>query len=110
MASRTPHTNETTRQLKEDLHHLTSTIEELVSATADDSRSNIKELRERAEKRLKDTRDRLESRGEKLYDEARDSLYQQADACDRYVHENPWTSVGLGAVAGIVIGMLIGRR
>ena len=110
MASRTPHTDETTRQLKEDLHHLTQTIEELVSATADDSRSNIKELRERAEQRLRDTRDRLESRGERLYGEARDSLTHQADVCDRYVHENPWTSVGLGAAAGIVIGMLIGRR
>ena len=66
MANRAPHTHETTQQLKDDLHHLTQTIEELVSATADDSRSNIKELREKAEKRLKETRDRLESRGERL--------------------------------------------
>ncbi|MFQ3786882.1 YqjD family protein [Halomonas sp. A29] len=110
MASRTPQTDETTRQLKEDLHQLTRTIEELVSATADDSRSNIKELRERAEKRLKDTRERLEARGERLYGEARDSLHHQADACDRYVHDNPWTSIGIGAAVGVVIGMLIGRR
>ncbi|MGR2738924.1 DUF883 family protein [Billgrantia sp. Q4P2] len=110
MAFRTPHTDDTTRQLKEDLHQLTRTIEELVSATADDSRSNIKELRERAEKRLKDTRERLEARGERLYGEARDSLHHQADACDRYVHDNPWTSIGIGAALGMVIGMLIGRR
>lgn len=110
MASRTPNTADNARQLKEDLHHLTQMIEDLVSATADDSRSNIKDLRERAEKRLKETRDRLESRGEKLYDDARDTVTHQVDACDRYVHDNPWTSVGLGAVAGIVIGMLIGRR
>ncbi|MBA2780193.1 DUF883 family protein [Billgrantia kenyensis] len=110
MASRTPHTDETTRQLKEDLHQLTSTIEELVSATADDSRGNIKELRERAEKRLKETRDRLEARGERLYGEARDSMHHQADAADRYVHDNPWTSIGVGAAVGVVIGMLIGRR
>ncbi len=63
MANRTSHTHESAQQLKEDLHHLTQTIEELVNATADDSRSNIKELRERAEKRLRDTRDRLEARG-----------------------------------------------
>ncbi|NIC07564.1 DUF883 family protein [Billgrantia bachuensis] len=110
MASRTPHTDETTRQLKEDLHQLSRTIEELVSATADDSRSNIKELRERAEKRLKDTRERIEARGERLYGEARDTLHHQADACDRYVHDNPWTSIGIGAAMGVVIGMLIGRR
>ncbi len=60
MTDRTPHSRETSQQLKEDLHNLTQTVEELVSATADDSRSNVKELRERAEKRLKDTRARLE--------------------------------------------------
>ncbi|WP_104202415.1 DUF883 family protein [Billgrantia saliphila] len=110
MASRTPHVDETTRQLKEDLQHLSHTIEELVSATADDSRGNIKELRERAEKRLKETRQRLEARGERLYGEARDSISHQVDSCDRYVHENPWTSIGIGAILGMIIGMLIGRR
>ncbi|MBB3331592.1 ElaB/YqjD/DUF883 family membrane-anchored ribosome-binding protein [Halomonas campaniensis] len=110
MANRAPHTHESTQQLKEDLHHLTQTIEELVNATADDSRSNIKELRDRAEKRLKETRDRLESRGERLYGEARDSVEHQVDACDRYVHDNPWTSIGIGAAVGVVVGMLIGRR
>jgi len=107
MANRT---QESTEQLKQDLQHLSQTIEELVSATADDSRGNIKELRERAEKRLKDTRERLESRGERLYGEARESLDHQVDACDRYVRDNPWTSIGIGAGVGVVIGMLIGRR
>lgn len=110
MANRTPHSSDTTQQLKEDLHHLTQTIEELVSATADDSRSNIKELRDKAEQRLKATRDRLESRGERLYDETRDSVEHQVDVCDRYVRENPWTSIGIGAAAGVVIGLLLGRR
>jgi ElaB/YqjD/DUF883 family membrane-anchored ribosome-binding protein len=110
MASRLPHASESTQQLREDLRHLTQTVEELVSATADDSRSNIKELRERAEKRLKDTRARLESQGERLYGEARESVTEQVDACDRYVHDNPWTSIGIGAGVGVVIGLLIGRR
>lgn len=103
-------TGESTQQLREDLHNLTQTIEELVSATADDSRSNIKELRERAERRLRDTRARLEARGERFYGDARETVTQQADACDRYVHDNPWTSIGIGAGVGVVIGMLIGRR
>lgn len=110
MASRKPATDANTDQLKADLNYLTQTIEELVKATADDSRSNIKELRERAEKRLHDTRERLEARGEKLYDEARDSVRGQVDACDKYVHDNPWSSVGIAAAAGMVIGLLIGRR
>ncbi len=110
MTDRTPHTRETTEQLKEDLQHLSQTVEELVNATADDSRNNIKELRERAEKRLHETRARLEARGERAYRDARESVTQQADACDRYVRDNPWTSIGIGAAVGVVVGMLIGRR
>lgn len=95
-----------TAQLKEDLRNLSRTVEELVSATADDSRGNIKELRDRAEKRLHETRARLEAQGEKLYHDAHDSV----ELCDRYVRENPWTSIGVGAALGVVVGMLIGRR
>lgn len=99
-----------TAQLKEDLRNLSRTVEELVSATANDSRSNVKELRDRAEKRLHETRARVEARGEKLYHDTRDSVFDGVDLCDRYVHENPWTSIGIGTAVGVVIGMLIGRR
>lgn len=35
---------------------------------------------------------------------------EAAKATDQYVHENPWKSVGIGAAAGLVIGLLISRR
>ncbi|KAA0020935.1 DUF883 domain-containing protein [Salinicola corii] len=95
-----------TEQLKEDLRNLSHTVEELIHATADDSRSNISEMRERAQQRLHATRERLEARGEALYSSAK----EQVDATDRYVHENPWTSIGIGAAAGVVLGLLLGRR
>lgn len=109
MADRTPK-RPTTRQLQDDIQHLTDTVEEMLKATADDSRSNIKELRETAEKRLSETRARIEARGEEMYHSARDGVTQQADACDQYVHSNPWTSIGIGAAVGVVVGMLLGRR
>ncbi|WNK19288.1 DUF883 family protein [Halomonas piscis] len=99
-----------TEQLQDDLRHLSDTVEELVNATAKDASSEMRDLRERAEQRLKDTRARVEARGEQLYTDTRDSLTQQADCCDRYVRDNPWTSVGIGAAAGVVVGLLLGRR
>jgi ElaB/YqjD/DUF883 family membrane-anchored ribosome-binding protein len=34
-----------------------------------------------------------------------------ADYTDQYVHENPWKSIGLAAVVGLLIGVLMsGRR
>ena len=110
MAKRQPAYSTQADQLKDDLRHLSETIEELVNATAKDASGEMTDLRTRAERRLKDTRARLEARGERIYDETRDTISSQADACDRYVHENPWTSIGIGAAAGMVVGMLLGRR
>jgi ElaB/YqjD/DUF883 family membrane-anchored ribosome-binding protein len=33
-----------------------------------------------------------------------------ATATDAYIHENPWTAIGVSAGIGLVIGLLIGRR
>lgn len=35
---------------------------------------------------------------------------QAATATDQYVNENPWRAVGVAAVAGLVLGVLISRR
>lgn len=110
MAKRTSHYADQSEQLKEDLRQLSDTVEELVNATAQDASSEMSDLRTRAERRLKDTRSRLEARGEKIYHDTRDTLSSQADCCERYVHENPWTSIGLGAAAGVVVGLLLGRK
>ncbi len=110
MAKHSMETSASTDQLKQDLRHLSETVEELVNATAKDASGEMRDLRDRAEKRLKETRSRLESRGEHLYDNARQNINHQADACDRYVHDHPWTSIGIGAAGGMIIGMLLGRR
>ncbi|NYS60997.1 DUF883 family protein [Vreelandella salicampi] len=110
MAKRPSHYSEQSEQLKEDLRQLSETVEELVNATAKDASTEMSDLRSRAERRLKDTRSRLEARGEKIYTDTRDSLSQQVDCCDRYVHDNPWSSIGIGAAAGVVVGLLLGRK
>jgi len=99
-----------TEQLKADLRHLTDTVEELVNATSEDASSEMRDLRSRAERSLKDTRARLEARGEQLYTDTRDVLTDQADSCDRYVRENPWASIGIGAAAGLLVGLMLGRK
>ena len=82
------------------------TVEELLHASAEDSRESMKEARARAQTRLEATRARLSAQGDRLAAGARESV----DCADRYVHDNPWTSVGIGAAAGVVVGMLLGRR
>jgi len=33
-----------------------------------------------------------------------------AKATDTYVKDNPWKAVGIGAAAGVILGMLVNRR
>jgi ElaB/YqjD/DUF883 family membrane-anchored ribosome-binding protein len=35
---------------------------------------------------------------------------EAAKATNRYVHENPWPSLGVAAGAAFILGLLIGRR
>ena len=32
------------------------------------------------------------------------------DATDELVHEHPWHAIGVAALAGVVVGIMIGRR
>ena len=54
-------------------------------------------------------------------DQAKASLLQMQDAslakakaaghaADEYVHDNPWKAIGAAAGAGLIAGLLIGRR
>ena len=33
-----------------------------------------------------------------------------ASDSDDYVHENPWTAIGIGVGIGLLLGLLIGRK
>ena len=35
---------------------------------------------------------------------------EAAHAADEYVHESPWTAIGVAAGVGVLVGLLLGRR
>ena len=43
-------------------------------------------------------------------DVPREKSKAAAKATDTYVKDNPWKAVGIGAVAGVILGLLINRR
>jgi ElaB/YqjD/DUF883 family membrane-anchored ribosome-binding protein len=95
-----------TQQLKADLKAVVNDAEALLKATAGDAGAKLGGVRDRLEESLKVTRARLT--------EMEDAVVAQtkaaAKATDQYVHENPWPSIGIAAAAGLVFGILIGRR
>ena len=93
----------TPEKLAADLKLVISDAEALLRATVGDTtaagRARIKEGLDAA--KLK-----LGPMAEEAAEHARDSMR----AADGYVREHPWNAVGIAVLAGIALGLLIGRR
>ena len=83
-----------------------SDAEDLLSATADQVGEKISRLRTRIEGRLRETRARLADAETLLVEKTKAA----ARAADEYVHESPWTSIGVAAGVGLLVGLALGRR
>lgn len=92
--------------LVKSLRHVISDAEEILAATADHADSKLEEIRARARHNL----DRARVRIEDIEDVVRENAHRAARVTDDYVRENPWSSLGIAAVAGLLMGALISRR
>ena len=93
-------------QLVSDIKSVIAEAEEMLGATADQAGEKIANLRVRIQARLRDAKSRLADAEEVLLAKTTAA----ARATDEYVHESPWTAIGIAAGAGLLIGLLIGRR
>lgn len=109
----TPFNNDTTdaaQQVGEiggqEVRTLLADVQDLVGRVAHVADPEIARLRHRVEVGLAKTR--------KAVVDGTDQVQRQAKVAmatsDRYVHEQPWQSVGIAAVAGLLVGFLVGRR
>ena len=99
-------TAELQEQTVKDIKAVIADAEEMLSATADQAGEKIASLRARVQLRLQDAKVRL-SQAEMLVLEKTKAA---AKATDTYVHESPWTAVGIAAGVGFLIGVVLGRR
>lgn len=79
-------------------HYLSDAAEQVGGATS--------EVRARFEDTLRTARSDLR----KLEDSVIARSHEIAQSADVYVRDNPWKAVGLGAAAGVLLGVLITRR
>ena len=94
------------QNLTNDLRAVIDDAEELLKNTADLSGEKIAALRQKVAARLEVARANLKNTEEIVREKSR----QCADLTDQYVKENPWKAVGIAGVAGLVLGLLLGRR
>lgn len=93
-------------QLVSDIKSVISDAEEMLGATADQTGEKIANLRARIQVRLRDAKLRLIEAEALLVAKTKAA----ARATDEYVHESPWTAVGIAAGVGVLVGLVIGRR
>jgi ElaB/YqjD/DUF883 family membrane-anchored ribosome-binding protein len=93
-------------KLVADLKVVVADAEELLRATASQAGEKVSAARDRIQASLAAAKVKLTEAERALLEKTK----QAARATDDYVHENPWRAVGIAAVAGLVLGVLISRR
>jgi ElaB/YqjD/DUF883 family membrane-anchored ribosome-binding protein len=93
-------------KLVADLKVVVADAEELLRATASQAGEKVSAARERIQASLAGAKVKLADAERAVAEQAK----KAAKATDEYVHENPWRAVGIAAVAGLVLGVLIARR
>ena len=92
--------------LMNELKRVLQAAEGFAEATARDSGEKLADARKQFSATLKDAHRHLGD-AESL---VRAKAKVAAATTDAYVRTNPWTSVGVGAGIGVILGLLIGRR
>lgn len=93
-------------QLVTDLKAVITDAEELLKATTGATGERIAAARARAEQTVRAAREKLAHMDDAVVNQAKAA----ARSADEYVHEHPWGAVGIAAVAGLLVGVMISRR
>ena len=93
-------------QLVSDMKAVIADADELLKATTGATGERISAVRARAEETLRNARQKIAN----LDDAAMNQVKDAAKQADSYVRENPWGAVGIAAVAGLLVGVMIARK
>ncbi|HEY8888512.1 MAG TPA: DUF883 family protein [Gallionella sp.] len=92
-------------KLVQDFRAVVADAEELLRITAGQAGEKVVAARERIQENLVIAKARLNEAEFAMIEKAKFA----AKATDEYVHDNPWTAIGVAASVGVVVGMLISR-
>jgi ElaB/YqjD/DUF883 family membrane-anchored ribosome-binding protein len=99
-------TSVTKEQLLTDMRVVVTDLESMLKATANSADAEVRALSDRLRERLAVAKVRLLDAERAVVEKGREI----ARTTDDYVHENPWTSIGIAAGVGFLLGLVVGRR
>lgn len=86
----------------EELRALVRDAEAALAAAGDPADEKVKALRERMRHALEE--------GRAAFQRVRESTREHLDEADDYVREHPYQTIGMAALAGLLVGVLITRK
>ncbi|MBK4775466.1 protein ElaB [Candidatus Pantoea edessiphila] len=89
-----------------DLELMTDTLEEILRSSGDLSDQGYIDLKKKAEKILHDVTSRTNKLSKDYYSRIKKTAY----CVDDYLREKPWHGVSIGAVVGLLAGLLLTHR
>ncbi len=89
-----------------DIKTVLTDVDDLLRQAADATGDEARELRRRAENMLESAQAKFDAVREDVVNRGKATVR----ATDDWVHDNPWSSIGVGAAVGVLVGMLIARR
>ena len=95
--------NDAKQQLVDDFNRVVSDTEALLRALASVPGEKASALRASVEDNLKAAKGRVREIQGAAYEKGTAA----ARATDEYVHENPWTLIGVAAAVGLIVGLVI---
>ena len=94
--------NTITADVIEELRALVADAEQALASTSNSTDDKINDLRERMRTKL--------AEGKAAYERMRDSTKEHIEEADEYVRTHPYQTIGLAALAGLLVGVLITRK
>jgi len=98
--------SESREKIISELKTMTKDAEELLQSAGDQASASYETARDRLKTTLRDARENWSATQERLMSGSKDAM----ENADRYVQENPWQAVGIGAAAGLLVGLLLSRK
>jgi ElaB/YqjD/DUF883 family membrane-anchored ribosome-binding protein len=89
-----------------EIKNLIADVEDLVARIADLNDADVARVRSRVMRAVDSAKESLAGSADTLRRQAQRAV----SGADDYVRESPWQAVGLAAVVGAVVGILVARR
>lgn len=100
------HHGQPRERLLDDLKMVMKDAEDLLKNTRQQAGEGYQAARARFESTLSNAKTSLSSMEENVVEKTREAM----KTTDQYVQAHPWQSVGAGAIAGLLVGLWLGRR